>query len=79
MSTQTTHRTDASRPTLWALAGLLAAALSSACGGGEDAAFQEASTQQKKESAALARAHALNADAMGRIKAERVAGQRQAQ
>ena len=55
------------------------AALISACGGGEDAVFQELSAQQQREAAALKRAHALNADAMGKIKAERAAGQRQSQ
>ena len=64
--------------TLKALVGCAAVALLCACGGGSDGPTTPgmATLQKDREQAALARAHALNADAMGKIKAERASGQR---
>ena len=56
----------------------VAVALLGACGGGSDGPTTPGMSplQAKKEEAALARAKALNADAMSKITAERAAGQR---
>jgi hypothetical protein len=44
----------------------------SACGGGADEAVsQDIAAQHQKQAAALSRAHAINADAVSKIKAER--------
>ena len=76
MSTQQTNRSAHAGRALQVLAAIATAAVLGACGGGDDAVSHEISVQHQKEAAALAKAHALNADAMGKIKAERAAGQR---
>lgn len=77
MSAKQTIQRNGRPSALAACTGIAIAAMLCACGGGEDAVMKELSAQQQKESAALARAHQLNAEAMSKITAERSAGQAQ--
>ncbi len=63
---------------LMTLGALAVSAMLAACGGASDSSTTVAgptALQAQKEQAALARAKAMNADAMGKITAERAGGQ----
>jgi hypothetical protein len=81
MNMNRTMKSISGRRQAQALKGAVAAvavALLGACGGGSDGPTTPGMMplQGEKEQAALARAKALNADAMSKIVAERAAGQR---